>query len=70
MVLYADSENSGAQWQRSTRCEHSACVEVRIASSDRIGIRDGKDPSGPALFFDAAQWSHFIHAIKCDELTP
>ncbi|MFQ6398889.1 DUF397 domain-containing protein [Nocardia sp. KC 131] len=38
------------------------CAEVALLSNDRVGVRDSKDPSGPALLFTSTEWSAFTAA--------
>jgi len=33
-------------------------------------IRDGKDPQGPELHFDAAEWAAFLAAVRAGEFDP
>jgi hypothetical protein len=52
-------------WFKSSRSSSNAnCVEVRLASSDEVGVRDSKDRSGPVLGFDGDSWTSFLNAIK------
>lgn len=51
----ADTE----RWQKSTRCEANACVEVGHREGG-VELRDGKDPDGPRLTFTGEQWAAFL----------
>jgi hypothetical protein len=66
----AHDEYSRADWQISSRCNaHGACVEVaRLAAGD-IGVRDGKDQSGPVLRLTAAQWRGFVASLRAGQLS-
>jgi hypothetical protein len=33
-----------------------------------VGVRDSKDPDGPVLVLPAASWTHFVTAIRSDQL--
>ena len=58
----------GAAWRRSSRSTATAnCVEVAAAGS-AVGVRDSKDPDGPVLVLPAASWTHFVTAIRSDQL--
>lgn len=53
---------SNAQWRKSTRSSSNggACVEVADNLSGIVGVRDSKDPTGPALVFGPAAWQAFV----------
>ncbi len=53
-----------AQWRKSTYCDTASCVEVASLSGQLIGLRDGKDPSGPVLRFSSAEWHAFLGMVK------
>ncbi|RZS43347.1 uncharacterized protein DUF397 [Herbihabitans rhizosphaerae] len=51
-------------WFKSTRSAGASegCVEVRI--TDRfVGVRDSKDPTGPAFSFAPEQWHAFVGSV-------
>lgn len=58
-------------WFKSTYsgAEGNSCVEIADVTADRgvIGVRDSKDPSGPALLFSPAGWSSFVRLIRTGE---
>lgn len=64
-----DFPGDRALWRKSSRSlnENAQCVEVALTPHS-IGIRDSKDPSGPALLVTATGWSTFIDLIKSNEL--
>ena len=37
------------------------CVEVAAAPDALVGVRDSKDPDGPALTFTASTWREFVN---------
>ncbi|MET8199452.1 DUF397 domain-containing protein [Micromonospora taraxaci] len=53
---------SNARWRKSTRSGASGgnCVEVASNLPGVIGVRDSKDPVGPALTFGPAAWQAFV----------
>ncbi|NIL43712.1 DUF397 domain-containing protein [Salinispora arenicola] len=51
---------SNARWKKSTRSGTSECVEVAGNLSGVVGVRDSKDPTGPALLFGPAAWRAFV----------
>jgi hypothetical protein len=57
---------TGARWHKSTRSGSNGgdCVEVADNLPDVIGMRDSKDPDGPALIFGRVTWTEFIRTLK------
>ncbi|MGK8557728.1 DUF397 domain-containing protein [Nocardia gipuzkoensis] len=59
---------SGARWFKSS---HSGadqdCVEVAFLDGGRIGLRDSKNPTGPALTFTPNAWDIFIAGVADGE---
>ncbi|MCX4389253.1 DUF397 domain-containing protein [Micromonospora peucetia] len=56
---------SGAQWRKSTRSSSNGgdCVEVAGNLPGVVGVRDSKDPTGPALFFAPTAWRVFVAQV-------
>ncbi|HEY0696917.1 MAG TPA: DUF397 domain-containing protein [Micromonospora sp.] len=56
---------SNARWRKSTRSGSSGgnCVEVADNLTGVVGVRDSKDPTGPALTFDPAAWRAFVAGV-------
>lgn len=58
-----NTDLAGAKWFKSSRSGGNAnCVEVAFLPNNHVGVRDSKDPSGPALMFTSAEWSVFTAA--------
>lgn len=59
---------SGARWFKSS---HSGadqdCVEVAFLDGGRIGMRDSKNPTGPALTFAPNAWDVFTAGVADGE---
>lgn len=53
-------------WQRSTACEASGCVEVAFDGGEVL-LRDGKDPDGAVLRISAEVWEQFVATVKDGE---
>ncbi|MET8279888.1 DUF397 domain-containing protein [Micromonospora sp. NPDC005174] len=55
-------ELNGARWRKSTRSSGNggACVEVADNLPGVVGVRDSKDPTGPALAFAPVAWRAFV----------
>ncbi|MRH92396.1 DUF397 domain-containing protein [Nocardia sp. SYP-A9097] len=51
-------------WFKSTHSQGgSECVEVAWLEGGRVGVRDSKNPTGPALTFAPAEWSAFTTGL-------
>lgn len=53
-------------WRRSTRCESSACVEVRRVDGG-VQVRDSKAPDREPLVFDMNEWKAFVAGVRSGE---
>ncbi|MEU5964455.1 DUF397 domain-containing protein [Micromonospora parva] len=53
---------TNAIWRKSRRSGSSGgnCVEVADNLPGVIGVRDSKDPAGPALTFGPEAWQAFV----------
>jgi hypothetical protein len=53
---------TGAQWRKSSKSGNNggACVEVADNLPGVVGVRDSKDPTGPALVFAPGAWRAFV----------
>ncbi|MBF6275338.1 MULTISPECIES: DUF397 domain-containing protein [Nocardia] len=55
---------SGAKWFKSSRSTATReCVEVAFLDGSMVGIRDSKNPNGPALVFTADEWDAFTDTM-------
>ncbi|MGK8555645.1 DUF397 domain-containing protein [Nocardia gipuzkoensis] len=55
---------SGAKWFKSSRSgTHSDCVEVAFLDEGSVGVRDSKNPTGPALVFTSGEWDAFTTEV-------
>ncbi|MFF3225300.1 DUF397 domain-containing protein [Nocardia suismassiliense] len=58
-----------AHWFKST---HSSavkdCVEVAHLDGGSVGVRDSKNPTGPALVFSPAAWDTFTSSLAQGDL--
>lgn len=53
---------TGARWRKSSKSGNNggSCVEVADNLPGVVGVRDSKDPQGPALVFGPAAWRTFV----------
>ncbi|WP_280257052.1 DUF397 domain-containing protein [Nocardia wallacei] len=59
---------AGARWFKSTRSSGSKdCVEVAFLDEGLVGVRDSKNPSGPALVFAPGEWDAFTTGMRHGE---
>jgi hypothetical protein len=61
-------EVGAVPWRKSSRSQGGGanCVELGPVGggTERVAVRDSKDPAGPAFVFDAPQWTAFLAAVK------
>lgn len=43
------------------------CVEVAWLEAGQVGVRDSKNPAGPALVFAPGAWNAFVARISAPE---
>ncbi|MFY1695865.1 DUF397 domain-containing protein [Solwaraspora sp. WMMA2101] len=57
---------SRVHWRKSSRSSASGsdCVEVATLAGSTIGVRDSKDPHGPALLFPTGAWTAFLTTVS------
>ncbi|GAB0105965.1 DUF397 domain-containing protein [Nocardia sp. JMUB6875] len=54
----------GVRWFKSTYSQGgSDCVEVAYLDGGEVGVRDSKNPAGPALIFAAGEWESFVSRV-------
>ncbi|WP_280234495.1 DUF397 domain-containing protein [Nocardia cyriacigeorgica] len=62
------AELSRGRWFKSSRSTASRdCVEVAHLASSGVGVRDSKNPAGPALVFTPMAWDGFTAAVRRGE---
>jgi hypothetical protein len=57
---------SPAVWRKSSFSSGNGddCVEVAANLAGIVGVRDSKNPDGPALVFPPGEWADFTGSIK------
>lgn len=58
---------STARWFKSSRSGAKNCVEVAFLPNNVVGVRDSKNPTGPALVFSASEWDAFTAGVAGGE---
>ncbi|MGN9893294.1 DUF397 domain-containing protein [Micromonospora sp. L31] len=58
-------ELNGARWRKSSRSSGNGgnCIEIADNLPGIVGVRDSKDPTGPALAFAPAAWRAFVARV-------
>jgi hypothetical protein len=55
-------------WRKATASDaNSGCVEVAFLPDGRVGVRDSKNRSMPALGLSARAWAKFLANVKAGE---
>ncbi|MFJ8434657.1 DUF397 domain-containing protein [Kitasatospora sp. NPDC094019] len=55
-------------WRKSSHSQNGGnCIEVADGYTDRIPVRDSKDPQGPSLLFPSGAWRSFVAAVQAGE---
>ncbi|WP_433627841.1 DUF397 domain-containing protein [Nocardia sp. CA-120079] len=63
-----DVSLTGPAWFKSSYSQAgSECVEVAWLSDGGVGVRDSKNPTGPALIFAPAEWDAFMAGVQDSE---
>ncbi|WP_063060437.1 DUF397 domain-containing protein [Nocardia sienata] len=56
---------STARWFKSSRSAGGReCVEAAFLDGGMVGVRDSKNPAGPALVFTPAEWDAFTTTLR------
>ncbi|MGW6120455.1 DUF397 domain-containing protein [Nocardia sp. NPDC055165] len=59
---------SNAKWFKSSLSTGgNDCVEVSHLDGGHVGVRDSKNPTGPALVFTPSEWDAFIGGAQGGE---
>ena len=60
------------EWRKSSRSnpekiDDTMCVQVALLPDGSIGMRNSRDPDGPALVYTREEMSAFIHGARAGE---
>lgn len=56
---------SKALWFKSSHSPaKESCVEIAWLTTGHVGVRDSKNPAGPALIFTPDEWETFTSEIR------
>jgi hypothetical protein len=68
-VLTGPDPLDGAAWRKATASDaNSGCVEVAFLPDGRVGVRDSKNRSMPALAVSTRAWASFLADAKTGQL--
>lgn len=60
---------STARWFKSSRSGGGReCVEAAFLDGGMVGVRDSKNPAGPALIFTPTEWDAFTATLRTGRL--
>ncbi|WP_433522198.1 DUF397 domain-containing protein [Nocardia pseudovaccinii] len=63
-----NTDLSGVNWFKSSHSGgQTDCVEVAWLDTGSVGVRDSKNPTGPALIFAPGEWDAFTTGITDGE---
>ncbi|MFI6779143.1 DUF397 domain-containing protein [Nocardia sp. NPDC050412] len=63
-----NTDLSEAHWVKSSRSGATKeCVEVAFLDTGIVGVRDSKNPTGPALTFTPTEWDTFTARVQDGE---
>jgi hypothetical protein len=58
---------AAATWRKSSRSGgNNNCVEVAFLH-DAVGVRDSKDPDGPAFVLARGAWTAFVAGVRAGQ---
>lgn len=58
--------NQFLEFKKSTLSGNNGCVEIAM-TSDKVHVRDSKDPQSPMLTFDMIEWRAFLGGVRNQE---
>jgi Domain of unknown function (DUF397) len=67
-ILTGPDPLDGVAWRKATASDaNSGCVEVAYLPDGRVGVRDSKNRSMPALALSARAWAGFLANAKAGQ---
>lgn len=66
-----NTDLSVANWFKSSYSSGKTdCVEVAWLDGGAVGVRDSKNPTGPALIFGPGEWDAFTDSVRGGSFGP
>jgi hypothetical protein len=63
-----DNPGAGSYWVKSSLSfAHGNCVEVADLPGGGVGVRNGRDATGPVLRFTPEEWHAFLAGVRQGE---
>ncbi|AVH25676.1 DUF397 domain-containing protein [Nocardia cyriacigeorgica] len=63
-----NADLSDARWFKSSYSSAGHdCVEVAHLARGMVGVRDSKNPTGPAIVFSPSEWDAFLSGARAGE---
>ena len=63
-----NTDLSVVNWFKSSHSSgQTSCVEAAWLEGGSVGVRDSKNPTGPALIFSAGEWDAFTAGVMNGE---
>ena len=56
--------NSALSWRKSSYSGSNGGQCIEVAASDRVLVRDSKNPDGPILCFTLEAWQRLLASVK------
>ncbi|MER5647092.1 DUF397 domain-containing protein [Streptosporangium sp. NPDC002524] len=66
--MSVETKLSTAVWHKSSRSNAGGSYVEIARLNNRVGVRDSKNPSAPALVFEATVFAIFLEAVKAEQL--
>ncbi|WP_280440348.1 DUF397 domain-containing protein [Nocardia cyriacigeorgica] len=67
--MSVNDELGAANWYKSTKSAGGKdCVEVAHLGQGRVGVRDSKNRSGPALVVSPSVWDSFLTRTRAGHI--
>ena len=66
-ITLSEAERAGLSWLKAKSSSHNGqCMEI-ASTTDKIALRDSKDPNGPILVYTPAEFKAFLDGARNGE---